>query len=80
VGYRGAADMFGLCTQQREVLPRGPAGGIARPALGKPPAPRYLFRLFYLVEIRHRQLLQSQCRTRSRGRNDRVYDAITAFT
>ena len=39
-----------------------PAGGIARPALGKPPASvlRTLFPLFYLVEIRHRQLLQSK--------------------
>ena len=38
-----------------------PASRIARPALGKPPArvARPLFPLFYLVEIRHRQLLQS---------------------
>jgi hypothetical protein len=37
-----------------------PAGGIARPAPGEPPAPvpHPLFALFYLVEIRHRQLLQ----------------------
>ena len=36
------------------------ARGIARPAPGEPPAPvpRTLFPLFYLVEIRHRQLLQ----------------------
>src|SRR5712691_1538621 len=35
-----------------------PAGGIAGAALGKPPAlvARPLFPLFYLVEIRHRQL------------------------
>ncbi len=35
-----------------------PVGGVARPALDKPPAPvsRFLFPLFYLVEIRHRQL------------------------
>jgi hypothetical protein len=38
------------------------------PCFGKPapPVPHSLFRLFYLVEIRHRQLLQSQSRTRSR--------------
>jgi hypothetical protein len=43
-----------------------PAGRVARPTLGKPPAPvpRSLFHLFYLVEIRHRQLLQSQSGTR----------------
>jgi peptidoglycan/LPS O-acetylase OafA/YrhL len=43
-----------------------PVGGIARPALDKPPAPvaRSLFPLFYLVEIRHRQLLRSRSRTR----------------
>jgi hypothetical protein len=43
-----------------------PVGGIARPALGQPPAPvtHYLFPLFYLVEIRHRQPLQSRSRTR----------------
>jgi hypothetical protein len=37
-----------------------PAGGIAGPASGEPPAPvpHSLFPLFYLVEIRHRQLLQ----------------------
>jgi hypothetical protein len=37
-------------------------GGIARPASGEPPAPvaRSLFTLFYLVEIRHQQLLQLQ--------------------
>jgi len=36
------------------------ARGIARPTPGEPPAPapRTLFPLFYLVEIRHRQLLQ----------------------
>src|SRR5438445_11776780 len=35
-----------------------PAGGIARPAPGEPPAPvpHPLFLLFYLVEIRHHQL------------------------
>ena len=35
-----------------------PAGGIARPAPGEPPAPvpHPLFLLFYQVEIRHRQL------------------------
>ena len=44
-----------------------PAGGIARPALREPPAPlpHFLFPLFYLVEIRHRQLLQSQLHRRS---------------
>jgi hypothetical protein len=38
-----------------------PAGGSARPVLGEPPAPipHSLFHLFYRVEIRHRQLLQS---------------------
>jgi hypothetical protein len=43
-----------------------PVGGIARPALDKPPAPvaPSLFLLFYLVEIRHRQLLRSRSRTR----------------
>jgi hypothetical protein len=48
-----------------------PTRGIARPALGEPPAPvpLSLFHLFYLVEIRHRQLLQSQSRTRSAGGN-----------
>jgi hypothetical protein len=30
----------------------------------QPPIPRPLFPLFYLVEIRHPQLLQSQSRTR----------------
>jgi hypothetical protein len=45
-----------------------PAGRIARPALGEPPAPvpHSLFPLFYLVEIRHRQLPQSQFCIRSR--------------
>jgi hypothetical protein len=43
-----------------------PVGGVARPALDKPPAPvsRFLFPLFYLVEIRHRQLLRSRPRAR----------------
>jgi hypothetical protein len=43
-----------------------PVGGIARPAVGKPPAPvtHYLFPLFHLVEIRHRQLLRSRSRIR----------------
>jgi hypothetical protein len=41
--------------------PRGPAGGIAGLALREPaPVLRSLFPLFYQVEIRHRQLLQSQ--------------------
>jgi hypothetical protein len=31
------------------------------------PVPRFLFPLFYLVEIRHRQLLQSQSCTRGRA-------------
>ncbi len=48
----------------------GLAGGArARcPCFGEPapPVPHPLFRLFYLVEIRHRQPLQSQSRTRSR--------------
>jgi hypothetical protein len=46
---------------------RRPAGGIARPAPHEPPAPvpHPLFGLFYQVEIRHRQLLQRQSRTRS---------------
>ena len=59
-----------------------PAGGIARAALGKPPrpVPRDLFPLFYLVEIRHRQLLQRQFRTRSRVPMPREYDAIVAIT
>jgi hypothetical protein len=48
--------------------PRGRPAGLPRPPLGKPPAPvpRPLFSLFYLIEIRHRQLLQSQSCTRSR--------------
>jgi len=46
--------------------PVWPPGVIARPALREPPVPvpRSLFPLFYLVEIRHPQLLQSQSRTR----------------
>jgi hypothetical protein len=50
------------------AAPARPVGEASRPALGKSPAPvpHSLFSLFYLVEIRHRQLLQSQSRTRSR--------------
>jgi hypothetical protein len=50
------------CSRQ----PRGLAGGIARSSLCEPPRAgrRALFPLFYLVEIRHRQLRQSQSRTR----------------
>ena len=51
--------------------PAGLAGGARAqcPCFGEPapPVPHSLFRLFYLVEIRHRQLLQSQSRTRSAG-------------
>ena len=58
-----------------------PAGGIARPAPGEPPAPvpYPLFPLFYLVEIRHRQLLQRQSRTRSGCRCPQGYSAIIAI-
>src|SRR5437870_3519051 len=46
---------------RRRAIAARPAGRIARPTPGEPPAsvPRTLFRLFYLVEIRHRQLLQT---------------------
>jgi hypothetical protein len=63
-----ARQRLGLTRQQcrggkrRLVARADPAPGvIARPALREPPAPvpRPLFPLFYLVEIRHPQLLQS---------------------
>jgi hypothetical protein len=44
-----------------------PASGIADLTLGNRPRP--LFLLFYLVEIRHRQLLQLLSRIRSRVPN-----------
>jgi hypothetical protein len=50
--------------------------------VGKPPAPvpRNLFPLFYLVEIRHRQLRQSQSRTRSQVPMSREYNVNMAIT
>ena len=50
---------------RREQWPGGAVDVVA--AFGKPPeaVPHPLFRLFYLVEIRHRQFLQRQSRIRS---------------
>jgi hypothetical protein len=58
--------------QPRDIAARGaaavrPASGIADLTLGNRPRP--LFLLIYLVEIRHRQLLQSLSRIRSRVPN-----------
>jgi hypothetical protein len=65
---------FQLLSFERQDHHSGKRAGLAggararRPCFGEPapPVPHSLFRLFYLVEIRHRQLLQSQSRTRSR--------------
>jgi len=43
------------------------------------PVPHYLLALFYLVEIRHRHLLQSQSRTRLQRRCPEKYYANTAI-
>jgi hypothetical protein len=53
-----------------------PPGGLTDRRLGN----RYLFPLFYQVEIRHRQLLQSQSRTALGYRCDEGYRVNKAIT
>jgi hypothetical protein len=76
VNLQQTASRFSLFAVYVVAAAARPPGGVTDRRLGN----RYLFHLFYLVEIRHRQLLQSQSRTALGYRCDEGYRVNKAIT